>query len=145
MIYPCLALDCIGPVSCSGYSREMNVFWFGCCHCRYLLVYRCVEATLLCCASPYSNITSIDLSSEYSALCAIFWYVTLLKRTPLHQNINSSDLLWFCILNDYFFLFVVLPHSCHMQCFSYLTNGVVVVVYLYEHFCLLQFRTQCLY
>jgi hypothetical protein len=114
-------------------SWELNVLRCGCRRCGYLSAYRRAAAALLRSASPYSNIISVNSSNEYSALCAILQYVTCLPQgTPQHQNINSSDLIRVCRLNDCFIRFVALPRSCHIS----LTKRLRLYVYMNISACL---------
>jgi hypothetical protein len=72
-------------------------------------------ASLLCSASPCSNIISITLSNEYSVFCTILWYITCpLQSTTQQQHMNSSDLFQIWRLNDCFMHLAVLPQSCHV-------------------------------
>jgi hypothetical protein len=104
----------VRPVSRRRRSWEMNVLRFLCRRCGYLSAYRRAAAALLCSASPYSNITC-QFVEWISAFCAILRYVTCLPQWTQHQNINSSDLVRVCRLNDCFVRFAVLPHSCHIS------------------------------
>jgi hypothetical protein len=51
------------PVSHRRHSRGTNVLWFGCLHSGYLWVYGHAAAAMLCFASPYNNVISLNLSS----------------------------------------------------------------------------------
>jgi hypothetical protein len=87
-------------------------------------VQTCTAAALLRSASPYSNIICqfvewiLRILRHFSirTIRAILWFLTCLPQcTPQHQNINSSDLVRVCRLNDCFIRFAVLPRSCHIS------------------------------